>query len=223
MAILNLLPLLQFFDEGIDGSQGHATACNAMMGEDLGIGLIKHYFENSENKVSEVKVTHPCTQGTKSGVRLDGWLTVQYMNETPIDYQVEIKNWSSHSLGGRKLPAEASDEDKKLHRLNRWKRQWNEETFQLKEKTAKKVLVPMRPINNHSKVLPLICFWDSMHPEGLDEALFEVDTNNKLFPKLWVFSMSNYVRFLRLNGKESIEIEMQDTENRLNWMNKFLV
>jgi hypothetical protein len=145
------------------------------------------------------------------------------MNETPIDYQVEIKNWSSHSLGGRKLPAEASDEDKKLHRLNRWKRQWNEETFQLKEKTAKKVLVPMRPINNHSKVLPLICFWDSMHPEGLDEALFEVDTNNKLFPKLWVFSMSNYVRFLRLNGKESIELEMQDTENRLNWMNKFLV
>jgi hypothetical protein len=62
-----------------------------------------------------------------------------------------------------------------------------------------------------------------MHPEGLDEALFEVDTNNKLFPKLWVFSMSNYVRFLRLNGKESIELEMQDTENRLNWMNKFLV
>jgi len=222
MAILNLLPLLHFFDEGIDGSQGHATACNAMMGEDLGIGLLKHYFENSKNKVCHVKVTHPCTQGTPSGVRLDGWLTVQYMNEEPIDYQVEIKNWSSHSIGGKKLAAEANDEDKRLHRLNRWNRQWNEETLELKEKTAKKVLVKMRPINNHSKVLPLICFWDPMHPEGLEEPLFEVDTNNEIFPKLWVFSMSNYVRFLRSKGKEFIEIEMQDTENRLNWMNKFL-
>lgn len=72
MAILNLIPLLQFFDEGIDGSQGHATACNAMMGEDLGIGLLKHYFENSGKKVIRVEVSQPCTQGTQRGVRLDG-------------------------------------------------------------------------------------------------------------------------------------------------------
>lgn len=222
MATLNLLPLLQFFDEGVDGSQGHATACNAMMGEDLGIGLLKHYFENSGNNVTRAEVSQPCTQGTQRGVRLDGWLTVNFSDGRQIDYQVEIKNWSSHSIGGRRLRTDSSDEDMRLHRIERWKNQWNEETLQLKEKTAKKVLVPMRRIKIHSTVLPLICFWDSMHPEGLQDALFEVETNNEIFPKLWVFSMSNYVRFLRLNGKESIDIEMQNTENRLNWMNKFL-
>ena len=62
-----------------------------------------------------------------------------------------------------------------------------------------------------------------MHPKGFEDALFEVETNNEIFPKLWVFSMSTYIRSLRLNGIESIGIDMQNTENRLNWMNKFLV
>jgi hypothetical protein len=223
MAILNLIPLLQFFDEGIDGSQGHATACNAMMGEDLGIGLLKHYFENSGKKVIRVEVSQPCTQGTQRGVRLDGWLIVNFSDGRQIDYQVEIKNWSSHSIGGRRLRADASDEEKRLHRIERWENQWDEDAGQLREKTAQKVVVQMRRINSSSPVLPLICFWDPMHPKGFEDALFEVETNNEIFPKLWVFSMSTYIRSLRLNGIESIGIDMQNTENRLNWMNKFLV
>jgi hypothetical protein len=68
-------------------------------------------------------------------------------------------------------------------------------------------------------VEPLVCFWDAMHPNGLDDPMFEVPLQGTSFPRARIFSMSAYLRLL---GVETIDLELPGTERRLEWLHRLL-
>ncbi|NOH03683.1 MAG: hypothetical protein HND47_20655 [Chloroflexi bacterium] len=213
MVEIDIIQLLKFYDEKIQTSVHHATAINAVAGEDLGAGLITHYL--NRGGFSAKVLPDPCTQKTKKGHRLDRWILATIKNER-VYYQTEIKNWSAHAIGGKILKINATQDEVFQYKIIRWHKTWNGKT--LTEKTARKVLTPMKPVEENSKVEPLICFWMSMHPEGKNEPFFSVDIKNKNFSKLWVFSMSAYLRNLLNSGKKKVTLEMPDTESRIKWL-----
>lgn len=213
MVEIDIIKLLKFYDERIPTSVHHATAINAVAGEDLGAGLIVHYLKR-ENFSAKV-LQDPCTQKTKSGYRLDRWILAT-RNGEKVYYQTEIKNWSAHAIGGKILKIKATQEEVSEYKIKRWDSSWNGKT--LTSKKARKVVTPMKPIEENSKVEPLICFWVSMHPKGKDEPFFSIDIKDKNFSRLWVFSMSAYLRNLLKSGEKKINLEMPDTKSRLEWL-----
>src|SRR5689334_7997677 len=108
MIQIDIVRTLKFYDEAIPSSQHHATAINAMAGEDMGAGLFLHYLKQ-KNIAAEI-LPYPCTQGTTSGVRLDRWILAT-KNGKKIYYQTEIKNWSAHAFGGKRLMINAQQKE----------------------------------------------------------------------------------------------------------------
>ena len=95
----------------------------------------------------------------------------------------------------------------------------------MRDPKARKVLTLMelpkdikKLSENNRKVEPLICFWDSMHPNGKCEPFFSVPIKDKNFSRLWVFSMSAHLRNILSSGEKKIILEMSDTESRIEWL-----
>jgi len=213
MIHIDIVRALEFYDEAIPSSQHHATAINAMAGEDMGAGLFLHYLKQ-KNVIAKI-LPDKCTQGTKSGVRLDRWILAND-NGRQTYYQTEIKNWSAHAFGGKRLKINATQEEISKHKIERWNNFWDGKT--LSSPQARKVLIPMKPIEDKSKVEPLICFWDSMHPTGKNEPFFSIAIKDKNFSRLWVFSMSAHLRNVLSSGEKKIILEMSDTASRIEWL-----
>jgi len=214
MIQLDIFRTLKFYDEAVPTSDHHATALNAVAGEDMGAGLFLHYLtrKNIQAKI----MPDVCTQGTKSGVRLDRWI-LAIQNKKKIYYQTEIKNWSAHAIGGRRLKINATQKEISEYKMERWDNMWDGKTF--RSQNAEKVLVPMKPLENNHQVEPLICFWDSMHPSGKKEPLFSQALKRQHFSQVWVFSMSAYLHNLLSSGVKKINLEMINTEVRIGWLN----
>jgi hypothetical protein len=140
---LNVRETLAFFDGVPPESKKHATAIVAVCGEELGIGLLKHYLEGQS---AQVDVRGPCTKGVRRGPRLDRWVRVQCPSlELPdVLFQVEVKNWSAHAIGGEPLPLDASPEAIAAYKVRNWSKEWDECTGIRKPGLAK-LLEPMRP------------------------------------------------------------------------------
>jgi hypothetical protein len=215
---LNLRDLLNFYDYRVPSSNTHASAVNAVLGEDLAVALLVHYLKGVGLEV--VALDEVCTQGTQRGYRLDKWIAVKSATESII-YQVEIKNWSAHSIGGAVVRQNADEHYMRDYRTRRWRYQFNEETQVPSQRETLKVLTKMRVPTAYSsyKHEALLCFWEALHPQGELEALFEVDVQSDSFKKLKVFSMSNYVIQL-LKTTETLEVEMTDADARIEWLNK---
>ena len=215
---LNLRELLNFYDYRVPSSNTHATAVNAVLGEDLAIALLVHYFKGVGLEV--VTLDEVCTQGTQQGYRLDKWIAVKSEIESII-YQVEIKNWSAHSFGGKSVKLDADEDYMRQFRTKRWRFQFNENKQVPSQKETLKVLTKMYVPTEYKnfKHEALLCFWEPLHPKGEQEALFEVDVLSESFKKLKVFSMSNYVTQL-LKTTETLEVEMADADARIDWLNK---
>jgi hypothetical protein len=213
MIQIDIIEILKFYDEKVQTSLHHATAVNAVAGEDLGAGLFAHYLKQ-KNIIANI-LPDGCTQQTKSGVRLDRWI-LAIENGKKVYYQTEIKNWSAHAFGGRRLKINATQEEVSKHKIERWNNFWDGET--LREPKARKVLTPMKLLENNCQIKPLICFWDSMHPTGRNEPFFSVSIKDNNFSRLWVFSMSAYLRNVLNSGKKKIILEMPDTELRIGWL-----
>ena len=216
---LDRLAVLEFYDTRPADSSKHATAINAVMGEDLGAGLMKHYLVNKRGAAVTIH-NETCTPGTKKGGRLDCWISVKWSDlSAPTLFQVEIKNWSAHSYGGKKLSLQATPEDIKKHKVERWVQLWDEDNKLLKPKEVQKVLTPMKT-SQSGVIETVLCMWDAMHPAGEEEPWFAVTLpEGGSFSQLWVFSMSAYLRTL---DEPYIEIEMPETLLRLQWLNKFV-
>jgi hypothetical protein len=105
----NRFTLLDFFDQEPKTSRGHATSVVSVAGEELGIALLVHYFGNKGIKAKVIG--HRCTPGTKSGRRLDAWVEAD-----SVLYQVEVKNWSAHAIGGKVLQIGASPQEATKYR-----------------------------------------------------------------------------------------------------------
>jgi hypothetical protein len=161
------------------------------------------------------------TQGTKKGSRLDKWIAVQSANESVL-YQVEIKNWSAHSIGGNIVERPDDPDYMREFRGKRWNYQFDTVKKVPSQSGAQKVLTKMRVpdqySNTHSQQ-PLLCFWEPLHQHGDSEALFEVEVVSEAFTHLKVFSMSNYVSLL-LRTSETLEVEMPDADSRIDWLQK---
>ena len=216
---LNLKALLDFYDDRVPESVGHASAINAVLGEDLAIGLVTDYFRRQGSQARLVSKT--CTQGTRKGVRLDAWLEVT-STEGIFYYQTEIKNWSAHAIGGRVAPKNQSEAEMKAYRINRWLNQFDPKLETLKQAKAQKVLTPMKPEESGWIVRPLIIFWDSMHPAGKNIPLFDVEVSNSRFERLWVFSISSYVQQLLNAGVDEISAGMPESIQRIIWLRKLV-
>ena len=192
-----------------------------MLGEDIAIALMCHYF-NAQDSTAEALPT-PCTTGKQKGYRLDKWIAVKSIDQPAIIYQVEIKNWSAHSIGGTTVKRDATIHEMNDYRRDRWHRQFrtNGDTYLPSQKETLKVLTKMLLPQSHRdhEHKALLCFWEALHPEGKDEPLFTVDVSSDAFTKLEIFSMSNYVRRL-LEHTETLEVEMRDTNARIAWLSR---
>lgn len=212
---LNLRELLRFYDYKVDGSSGHATAINAVIGEDLAVALLEAYFGQS-GKRCQVLPESP-RLGTQKGSRLDKWLIVDSMI-----YQVEIKNWSAHSLGGQILRNGLSDDELTQYRKKRWNDRMRADNIP-KHVAAKKVLEKMPVPAGCDKLehKAMLCFWEPLHPNGECMPLFKVDLTGQAFDSLTIFSMSNYIaQYLAKGADEYIEVQMKDADARIEWLSK---
>ena len=223
---LELRRLLEFFDEAPSTiKKGDATSLVSVFGEDLALSLFEHYIK-STGSVYRL-ISRVCSQKSKKGKRLDAWIEVKDQNDITY-YQTEIKNWSAHAIGGKKISINAKEEELKKHRIERF-----EDNFSLgnkiKKEGSKKVLIEMKLSENAGRdseinKKPLLIFWDAMHPSGKPDSFFSIDIKHEKFSKLYVFSMSSYVRDLLFSKNlKEIEINMPDVNRRVEWMKSILL
>lgn len=208
---IHVRELISFFDEA-EEARPHANAIKSLGGEELGLALLVRYFQSTG--ASAALLPDSCTQGTRKGVRLDGWVRVERANAA-TDYQVEVKTWSFSSLGGRALPVDCSVAELRAFKMERWEKYWDTSGFV--DRKLDKVLTPMRRLPDARRVLPLACLWDAMHPTGLDAPFFVVPLKGRKFPEVSVFSVSSY---LRRQGEPTIELPLPLTEERLKWLER---
>ncbi|MGA9115805.1 MAG: hypothetical protein WB626_03425 [Bacteroidota bacterium] len=212
MLNLDVRETLRFLDEKPAGSRCHATAVTQVCGEDLGLALLRRYLSRDGAVVE--RLIGPCTQGTKKGRRLDGWIHLRH-DATEVLYQVEVKSWSAHALGGTPLPIDAPKERQSEYRIARWKGEWNGFTF-IKE-NVRKVLTPMRPPEGCEglPIKPLVCYWWPIHPDGLADPFFMMPLTSEQFSEVSFFSMSNYLRGC---GEAVITLDLPNTAARMGWL-----
>lgn len=217
MIRLPIKTLLLFYDNPPKGFGKHTTAITSVIGEDIGAGLLVDYF--NRKGFAAKALNQPITVGTNKGNRLDRWLVIAEKTRETY-YQVEIKNWGASAFNGRRLPLDATDEQIREHKKERWSREWNGTGF-IKD-AVKKVLIPMKCPVNAKYVEPLICFWDAMHPKGADEALFSIPLKNQHFKRVWVFSMSAHLRNLLKLGLSTVKIDAPDIKARMEWLQRII-
>ena len=218
---VNVPDLLRFFDEKPDWSEKHATAVVGVAGEDLNAACFCHFLESKGHR-AEVLLDDSgkplaVSPGTRKGSRLDRWIEVRWNTGTETLFQTEIKNWSAHSLSGEILPLSASDEEVRAYKQSRWENRWDRDEQRLRVRQTSKALSPMRPPNGSEgkDIQPLLIFWEALAPRGnADEHLFSVDVaeNPGKFAKLWVFSVSSYLRSV---GRDKLELELPQASQRL--------
>jgi hypothetical protein len=214
---LPIQKLLEFYDDPSQKDKKHTTAITAVIGESLGTGLLVDYYHHTGCTVRALDKS--VTVGTNKGNRLDKWLVVTKQTRT-IYYQVEIKNWGAAALGGRRIAPDADPRALKQHKIERWSKEWNGQGFI--KVSVQKVLIPMRPPEGARHIEPLICFWDAMHPKGGNSPLFSIPLKNQHFRRVWVFSMSSYLRNLMKLGEAHIQIEAPDILARFGWLNRLI-
>ena len=184
MVTVHVEGLLSFFDEKPGGSEGHATGIVGVVGEDLNTACFVRYMESSGHSAEVLKRTDsdrplPVTTGKQKGPRLDRWIQVDWRHGRRTVFQAEIKNWSSHALGGKVLPVSATQEEVTYYRQTRWERQWDQRRRALKHPETKKVLVRMKyPDCVEPRIVrPLLIFWEAIGPRNQGgKHLFKVDS-----------------------------------------------
>ncbi|MFZ4798540.1 MAG: hypothetical protein ACOYMA_13670 [Bacteroidia bacterium] len=219
MITIEIKNIIKFYDEQDRNVSGQVSSITGLIGEDLGAGLIQHYFKALHRNC--IIYNDSPTEGTKKGKWLDRWIKVKNTNESNYTYyQTEIKNWSSHSIGGKKIALSASLLELNAYAKARFDEQWNYTADTLKNDNVSKVLKEMKKhpgILEDDEIKPLICFWypifhqDNINP--IDE-LFEVGCSLTKFRKVTFFSMSTYLRKLLAKGTTEIQIEAPNIEAR---------
>lgn len=221
LVTINVRDLLSFFDEKPKWSEKNATAIVGVVGEDLNAACLCHYLESLGHYgrvlLGDSGKPVPIGSGTRKGPRLDRWIEVRWKDGTRTLFQTEIKNWSAHAIGGKTLLLSASDEEVRAYKQSRWENQWDHEERRLKHPQTPKVLSLMQlPNGTEGKdIQPLLIYWEALGPREIaNEHLFSVDVadNPGKFPKLWVFSVSSYLRSVR---KDKLELELPEASHRL--------
>ena len=224
---INVEEILRFFDEKPEWAIGHVAGVAGVVGEDLNVSCFQRYIESNGAKVT-VR-TDPVTTGRRKGPRLDRWIVVDWPDGRRTVFQTEIKNWSSHSFGGKTLPVRATPEKVTEYKQPRWQMMWDSQRRTLTFSEVAKVLVPMKPPPDleGEDILPLLIFWEALGPRDQpDSHLFKMEGPTGGFPfdppptwpspgkfrALWVFSVSSYLRSI---PDACIELRMPVAADRL--------
>ena len=189
--------LIRFYDDLTDvgfnspDRGAHVSAVTGMIGEDLLLGLLFHCVGRHNPPLNCVALPDRCKAPGKKGKRLDAWITI---GENRVG-QVEIKNWSAHSLGESSLQLNATPEQLAAAAKRRW-REFFGENDRMPEST-RKVLhdmpVPERVANRSFE--RWLCFW-----LPIAETEITPITNAHIMGKeVNVFSASIYLRQLQEN------------------------
>jgi hypothetical protein len=221
----NVRELLRFYDEKIDDNREHASSVTGVIGEELGLALAIHYFQ-TKGGIAEV-IDARCTTGKRKGPRLDGWILRDF-SKRKILYQVEIKNWAVHSIGGRSLLIDCSEEETKNYKIRRWNEEWDITKKRFKKPEIDKVFTSMVTPDEPSlkqklvgaALEPLVVFWFAIHETGETEPFFTVDAKSKDFQKVSIFSMSSYLRGLAV---ETVTLPAKFTLKRMQLLGKLSV
>ena len=237
---VNVTDTLTFFDEKPPWSERQATAIVGMLGEDLSAAVLQHCLEANGASIVTVRSETVGTGGRK-GPLLDRWIEADLTGGARILFQTEIKSWSAHAIGGEALRLCAQAEEVEEYKRRHWGKYWDAELQAIPRAEIAKVLVPMRPRfdTGGRQILPLLIFWEALGPgnqpgtKGRVEGghLFSVtapeggfkiqvpstDPGQEGFPKLWVFSVSSYLRSLT---EDVIEMEMPNAAHRMRSLNR---
>ena len=202
--------LIRFYDDLADADYtdvdrgSHVSAITGVIGEDLLLGLLFHYWKNQSLPLDAQRLPAKCKAQGKKGKRLDAWVA---RSDTRL-FQIEIKNWSAHSLGERGLSANATSQELQAAASRRWT-----DFFGNNDKmpaSALKVLLDMPPPKSHAgwPVERLLCFW---LPLAQGDAI-PMTSATILAKPVSVFSASIYLRQLQV---EELELDVPRVESRL--------
>lgn len=221
---INTHALLDFYDANPPTGKAHATTMNQLFGEDLGEALLVDYLRKSKKYGEAEVLSGPCKPPSGGGRKwLDRWVKA-VMEGKDILFQVEIKMLSAHSASGaaKKLPIDATDEMILDYKKKRWELLWDSEQKQFGDGSWDKVFrnkMDSPAKFKHLSIEPLLCVWLSVHPDGAPGPMFDVPITSNYFDKLWIFSMSSYLRSLE---EKMIELRLPNTLERLRWLKRIL-
>ena len=245
---INIDELINLYDsthiwEKDEGSP--ITSITGILGEDLVLGVLEHYFKNKA-RVNELVVSRVTPSVGARGSKLDAWIYTEKEH-----YQVEIKNWSASAVGGRAI--KKNDVISLLDASTR-----NNSTYFTNPRNSKKVWKVLERVMDNSELKDvdkkslynkvdifnrksLLAFWspvghnskkeleeNDLKPffEIVDLSPFQLSINRaKLrsqdFNKVSIFSASLYLRELR-TYQDHIEVEMPRVTDRLKRFHKLL-
>jgi hypothetical protein len=178
--------------------------------------------------------TIPCIS---RGQRLDRWVLWDSATTRTL-LQVEIKNWSAHSSGGRRLRLNASEIEKREFRQNAGNGSGIQKGGRFKDDEVQKVLSAM-PVPGYSfdgashkkiepapeVIEPAVVFWFCIHPTGEPVAFFPFElpaTPGCPFRRIWCFSMSEYLRKIVEGGEDRVRLPLLETGPRMLWLDRLL-
>ena len=219
----DICQLLTFLDEKPSQSRHHATSIVAILGEDLGVALFREYLREGDLG-SIATVDKPVTTGSQRGPRLDRWLDVRWSNGDQTLFQCEIKNWSAHAIGGKRLSARANQTEQSDFARARWRDEWDEDQGCFKKSQVQKALTKMRPPKGYEGVHiePLVIYWVVIHPEGFSQPCFRHPAKKGDFKRVTVFSMSAYLRNVLKEGTGRLTLNMPQAAARIDWLNRLV-
>jgi hypothetical protein len=209
---------IRFFDEkSKDESHGGSdvSAIIGLLGEDLLLGVLQHFWETNEGAASEI-LTYKCNCGSLKGSRLDGWLLKKLRGKNEL-YQVEVKNWAAYAIGGKELISNATEQHLHTYSKRNWDRFFASET--IPGKHISKVLEPMKKPAGYENItpVPLLCFWFYIAESIKNPYSKRQYLDGK---EVHVFSASAYLRTLK---DDYIDIAMPRAERRMRLISELIL
>jgi hypothetical protein len=204
--------LISFYDVKLKepGHGAHVNAITGLWGEDLLLGLLRHFWFHKEHCTSEI-LKYTCTTGNKRGPRLDAWVLKTDPTKDKALFQVEVKNWSAYSMGGETLQLDAAKQELEEFSEGNWS-YWFEGRS-IHSNVSKVIEVMVKPEDYaHLPSIPLLCLWYYIcDSRGRPYRIRSFGKGKEVH----VFSASAYLRSLR---SPTINIDMPRAERRLAMM-----
>lgn len=226
---LDIQKTIKLFDEIMPEYRGHISPVIGMIGEELMIGIFRHFFKSCGFKTELLKEIPKI--GGITGPRLDAWIFCQKGNNK-FWYQAEIKNWSAFAIGGYEININTKPAELKEWARKRMAQQKKEhfDNSQNQPNKVTKVLVKMRQtdeIKEKSRIIkPLLLFWlviSAKPPKVFSQYKFNKNVirlierrYKKSFSSAEIFSASLYLRELYKKGTRFIDIDMPIMKYRLD-------
>jgi hypothetical protein len=228
---LNIGKLLAFYDEPNqekkDPTGSSVSALTALIGEDLVLGALDHYFRQRIQKPIDYScrgwmrvVSRKGSKPKRSNSWLDAWIVLPGKC-----FQTEVKNWSASAVGGQAVSRAgliaAAHHNMRLYLGSK-----------RNTRMVWKVVKEMRDPPSKT-ILPMLAFWSPIAPlstrqesdlnplfrQNLKPYLRQMRTakiKSAGFKSVMVFSASIYLRHLKKRRQKTVRLYMPRAAQRLS-------